>query len=59
MSVQNSNRKQSRPSKHNPEVLELAVDVATFHRKWPTKRLAKLAKVTRQSVDYHVDKKLT
>lgn len=57
MSKKNSNNVTSRPSKDAPELLDLATDVVAFHRKWPTRKLAKALKITKSALNQHVDKK--
>ncbi len=61
MSDQNSTnktvKKQYRPSIHTPELLELAVDVSKFTRKWKPPRLAKVLGITKQSLNEHIQKR--
>jgi len=59
MPKQNTNQKRSayHPSREHPELLELAVDVAVFARKWKPKRMARAIGITHQSLNEHIEKR--
>ena len=57
MSKQSNKPKQYRPSQQDPELLEFAVDVAKFSRKWKPTKIAKALGITKQSFNEHLEKK--
>ncbi len=45
------------PSKSNPELFDLVVDIASFSRKWKTIKLAGVLGIKRQSLEAHIQKR--